>query len=121
MTQRDKWQRRPCVLRYRDWKDKAREAAGVLPPTESIESVVIVAYFSPAASVSKKKRNAAYGTMHRVKPDADNILKACLDALFGDDQKIAKCSIEKRWAIGERTEVEIEISEDNPYREQEIP
>lgn len=107
MTRRDKWKQRPCVLRYRDWKDKARKAAGALPPTNEIESLSWVAYFSPPVSWSKKKRDAAIGTAHRQKPDRDNIDKAILDALFDEDSGIAKGTIEKRWDIAERLEVTI--------------
>ena len=111
MTQSDKWKKRPCVVRYREWKDKARAAAGTLPHISRIESVSWVATFSPPASWSKKKRAAMLGTLHRVKPDRDNIDKALLDALFPDDQQIAKGSIEKRWGVAEGLEVTIEVSE----------
>jgi len=29
MTRKDKWAQRPCVLRYREWADRARAAAGI--------------------------------------------------------------------------------------------
>jgi len=29
-TRRDKWARRPCVLRYREWADQIRAAAGAI-------------------------------------------------------------------------------------------
>lgn len=111
MTQRDKWKRRPCVLKYFDCRDKARKAAGTLPPVEQIESLSWVAYFTPPASYSKKRRAALLGTQHRAKPDRDNIDKAILDALFADDAGIAKGSIEKRWDVAERVEIEIVTSD----------
>lgn len=110
MTRADAWRKRPCVLAYWAWCDKARKAAGELPPTEQITSVVVRAYFSPPQSASRKKREALIGQWHRVKPDGDNVLK-CLDALFDDDQKIPCMAVEKRWDIAERVEVEIEIRE----------
>ncbi len=111
MTQRDKWQQRPCVMRYRAWKDAARKAAGWIPCADLILSVSWVAYFSTPVSWSKKKRVAAIGTLHRSKPDRDNVDKSLLDALFVDDSKIAAGSIEKRWDIVERMEVTIEFDE----------
>lgn len=107
MTQRDRWKKRPVVLRYFAWRDKAREAAGELPPAEQIESLSWVAYFSPPVSWSKKKRTAVLGQLHRAKPDRDNIDKAILDALFEKDQNIAKGSVEKRWDVYERLEITI--------------
>lgn len=111
MTQLDKWKQRPCVVRYRAWKDAARLAAGQLPPSDQIESVSWVAVFSMPASWSKKKRAAMVGQLHRQKPDRDNIDKAVLDALFPDDEQIAKGMIEKRWGIAEGLTVVIEIRE----------
>jgi Holliday junction resolvase RusA-like endonuclease len=111
MTQRDRWKRRPVVLKYFAWRDKARAAAGPMPPAEQVESLSWVAYFSPPVSWSKKKQAAAIGTLHRAKPDRDNIDKAILDSLFGEDQAIAKGTIEKRWGIAERLEITIEVAE----------
>ena len=112
MTQADKWKRRPCVVRYRNWKDAARKAAGWVPNPEHILSVSWVAYFSPAASWSKKRKVEAIGQLHRMKPDRDNIDKALLDALFIEDCAIASGTIEKRWDIAERMEVTITFTND---------
>lgn len=45
---------------------------------------------------------------HTIRPDADNILKACTDALFHNDQMISKMSCEKFWANGSPARLEIE-------------
>lgn len=111
MTRADAWKGRECVLKYWKWKDAAREAAGDLPPVDKIESVSWVAVFSPPASWPKKRRQAVLGTLHRSKPDRDNIDKALLDALFPQDQGIAAGSIEKRWGIAEGLIVTIEVQE----------
>ena len=111
MSQRDRWAQRPCVMRYRAWKDKARAAAGKLPSAENILSVSWLAVFTPPASWSKKRRAQAMGELHRTRPDRDNIDKALLDALFPADQAIAKGTIEKRWGFPERMEVVIEFLE----------
>lgn len=111
MTQRDKWLGRPCVVKYFNWRNRSKQICGQLPLTETIESVSIRAFFSPPASTSKKKRTTMYGTLHRVKPDASNVLKAVEDALFDDDQKLARVSISKHWAIAECVEITIEYQE----------
>ncbi len=111
MTRRDKWKKRPCVLRYFAWRDAARLAAGKLPEAEQIFTLSWKAFFSPPVSWSKKKRTAAIGTLHRKKPDRDNVDKAILDALFLEDSAIAYGTIEKRWDTAERIEIEIEYEE----------
>lgn len=109
MTQRDKWKKRSCVVAYRNWADRVREIAGVLPPPDRIASVSWVAYFAMPPSWSKKKRAALLGQLHRSKPDRDNIDKALLDVLFTDDSGIAAGSLEKRWSTEPRLEVTIEV------------
>jgi len=70
-----------------------------------------VAYFTPPQSWSKKKRAAAIGTLHRSKPDRDNIDKGILDAMFEEDAGIASGTIEKRWAENSRIEITIDVDE----------
>jgi len=107
MTRRDKWKKRPCVVRYRAFADALRLAAGELPPTELIEDLSWVATFAFPKSYSKKKRTALMGQLHRSTPDRDNCDKAVLDILFKQDSAIAKGTIEKRW--GETDSLEIVI------------
>lgn len=114
MTQQDRWKKRPRVVRYRQWSDLARvcvlEQIGQLPDPEQIESLSWVAYFMPPKSWSAKRKAEAIGTLHRQKPDRDNIDKAVLDSLFDRDQAIAAGRIEKRWGESERIEIEIEVN-----------
>lgn len=108
MTRSDRWRKRPCVLRYFAFRDRARKAAGELPPVEQISHVEIIAYFSPPASWSRKKREAAIGKPHRSKPDLDNIFKAIGDSLFSEDSGLACITASKYWDTAERVEVFIE-------------
>ena len=110
MTQRDRWKKRLCVVRYRTWCDHAREVAGELPPANQIDSLSWVAYFSPPKSWTKKKREAAIGELHRQTPDRDNIDKAVLDCFFKEDSGIAAGSIEKRWDLVARLEIVVTVS-----------
>lgn len=110
-TRSDKWRKRPCVMKYREWADLARfsvlSQVGTLPPADSITHMRMVAYFEPPKSLSKSQRLAMLGTLHRVKPDGDNIIK-CQDALFEQDSAIPSGSYEKRWDRTARLEITIE-------------
>jgi Holliday junction resolvase RusA-like endonuclease len=97
MTQRDRWAKRPAVVRYREWADRLRAAAGPVPPAETVLELAILAQFEPPKSWSKKRRVAVIGELHRSKPDLDNVAKAVMDALFPEDSAIAKGTFEKRW------------------------
>jgi Holliday junction resolvase RusA-like endonuclease len=107
MTQSDKWKRRPCVVAYWEWADKAREVMGELPPASDVDELHLTAYFEPPESWSKKRRVAAIGTKHRVKPDLDNVCKAAMDVLFKQDSAIADALVRKRWDWHPRLEIEI--------------
>lgn len=104
-TQRDRWQQRPCVLRYRQWCDAARRAAqGKIP--KSIEGITVRAYFAMPDSWSNEKKLHQDGKRHYQKPDWDNIGKAASDALIENDEIIAIGHVEKFWTLGEpRTEI----------------
>ena len=108
MTRRDKWMRRPCVMRYRSWCDRVREVAGNLPPAEKVLSLDWAAYFEPPKSWPKKTRDRQLCKLHRAKPDRDNVDKAVLDCLYpGGDSAIAKGTIVKRWGTPPRIEIVI--------------
>jgi len=107
MTQRDKWQKRPCVIRYRAYCDKIRAEAGKVP--DNPLAVHIKAFIPMAESWSKKKKAEMRGKRQRLKPDWDNIGKAICDALFKEDSCLAVGIAEKFWcdAGQERTEVRV--------------
>ena len=97
------------MTRWREWADKCRAVVGAVPPAEEVNELRIIAYFEPPKSWSKKKRCAAIGERHRVKPDFDNIAKAVADALWpNDDSGIADARISKRYDFKARVEIEIE-------------
>ena len=81
-------------------------ASGYLKPEGAVR-VSITAWFSPPASWSKKKRAAAMsGHIYpAVKPDADKLGKAFLDALneiaYRDDKQVVECTIKKRYTFSE--------------------
>jgi Holliday junction resolvase RusA-like endonuclease len=108
MTQRDKWAKRPVVLRYRAFADHARASAPIdLPPFP--ESVSWTAYLPLPDSWSQKKKGAHAGRLHQSKPDRDNIDKAILDALWESDSCIAHGVVEKRWDDGKGPRIELTV------------
>lgn len=109
MSQRDKWQKRPCVMRYRAWADKARAS---VPKGEILgiyREISFVAYLEFPKSYSITKRAWLTGQPHFQKPDGDNVLKAILDSLFPEDKCIWKFSGEKRWEDGRGPRIEVEL------------
>ena len=64
--------------------------------------VNINVWFGIPASWSRKKRTSHCGLYHAQSPDADNVMKAVLDALtdcgvWVDDSQVASCQVIKRW------------------------
>lgn len=104
-TRSDKWKERPCVVRYRDWADKARAAAGAIPPAAQRADIVV--YLPLPQSLPQKKRREMAGQPHTVKPDIDNLIKSSLDALLKRDQCISEVRAKKFWedANGPRVEI----------------
>lgn len=98
-TQRDKWQRRPAVVQYRDFCDALRAYAAKARFTPPDAGLSITFYLPMPRSWSRKKRRAMALSPHQQKPDKDNLEKAFWDALKGDDSTVwHTASVEKRWA-----------------------
>lgn len=108
MTQRDKWSKRPCVMRYRAWADKARESAGLLMPDKPY-SIRCICYLEIPKSYGKQNREAMRGQMHRLRGDVDNFLKAAMDALLEQDGVIAITHAEKYWDDGNGPRIEVTV------------
>lgn len=107
MTQRDKWAKRPCVIKYWAWADKARASVPRGTNLSKCREISFVAYLEIPKSTSKKKGFQMMRAPHLQKPDIDNLGKGILDALFKDDSKIWKLSSEKRWDDGRGARVEV--------------
>lgn len=100
-TRSDKWNERPCVMRYRSFADEAR-ALGIKIP----DSAATVIFSMPMpSSWSKKKKAAMSCKPHKQKPDIDNLLKALLDATMKEDCSVWDIRAMKLWA----TEGSIEV------------
>src|SRR5688572_11096043 len=91
MTQRDKWKRRPCVLRYRAFKDQCRVRRVKLP-----QPCRVVFHMPMPASWNEMSKRGNEGQPHCSKPDLDNLLKALADAVCKDDSHLWNIRAEKR-------------------------
>ena len=95
MTQRDKWAKRPAVLRYRAFCDEVRANEVKLPEDGSIVTFVM----PMPKSWSKKKKDEMDGAPHQQKPDLDNLVKALGDACYTEDCKIHCIAARKVWGV----------------------
>jgi len=97
MTQQDKWKKRPCVMKYWDFKEEmlclAQQMKFTLP-----DQFLIVYYIPLFASYSKKRREKLRGKPHKAKPDIDNLNKAVLDAFMIEDASVWSHWSRKYWA-----------------------
>jgi Holliday junction resolvase RusA-like endonuclease len=87
MTQRDKWKRRPVVIKYILFKEAlkyyAEENCYKVPDELSLTFILAM-----PKTWSKKKRDAMRGKPHQQRPDLDNLIKAFKDALCEDDSHV---------------------------------
>ncbi|GAP76973.1 endodeoxyribonuclease RusA [Pseudoalteromonas sp. SW0106-04] len=93
MSQRDKWKKRPVVVRYFAYKDQCR-LQGVALPTHGYHITFVLPM---PKSWSKKKRMNMLGQPHLNKPDKDNLEKALLDAIFEEDSVVWDGRVTKLW------------------------
>jgi Holliday junction resolvase RusA-like endonuclease len=107
MTRRDKWKKRPCVMRYRRFKDQCRAHRVELP-----QPCKVVFHMPMPKSWPANTKLGMDGLPHCTKPDLDNLLKALCDAVLVDDARIWSVSAEKRWS--DKPGVEILPMEDEP-------
>lgn len=93
MTVRDKWAKRPAVLRYRAYCDEVRHNNISLPECGHHVTFVL----AMPQSWSKKKRGEWAGKPHKQRPDADNLLKALMDAIYAEDCSVWDVRVSKIW------------------------
>jgi Holliday junction resolvase RusA-like endonuclease len=80
MTQSDKWNERPVVMRYFAYRDE-------LVLKANIKKMKITESFSVLFEFKTKDKNL-WGTPHKKKPDLDNLVKAFMDALLAEDAQV---------------------------------
>ena len=97
MSQRDRWKKRPCVLRYRAFCDEVRLRRVVLPIPSKVTFLI-----GMPRSWAQAKRDEFDGQLHEAeRSDVDNLLKALLDGLYRKDGHVASVWPEKRWTSGQ--------------------
>lgn len=99
MTQSDKWNERPAVLRYWAFKDDLQRQAGeqgfILPP-----AFAVTFYLPMPQGWSKIKKFGALGKPHQARPDLDNMVKAVADSLLPEnDSTVWAVFARKLWAM----------------------
>lgn len=92
-TQSDRWKQRPCVMRYRAFKDQIK-ASGLAVPECGCRMIFVLPMPS---SWSKKKKDRMRGMPHKQRPDTDNLVKAVLDAVLTEDSHIYHVDGLKFW------------------------
>jgi Holliday junction resolvase RusA-like endonuclease len=95
MTQRDKWQQRPAVMKYRTYCDELRLR---LPLYDLPAQLHITFYLPMPKSWSKKRRTETAGRPHDQKPDIDNLAKGFMDAFHTEDKHVYSLTAEKYWS-----------------------
>lgn len=100
-TQRDRWAKRPAVVRYYDFCDELRlKYRGELP-----DRLRLIFYIKIPKSWSKKKQEAMLYKPHKQVPDTDNLSKAVMDALCVNDSYIYDLHATKYWNDVEGIEI----------------
>lgn len=87
MTQRDRWAKRPRIVKYHIFCDGLRHYAS-LNNYEVGKELSLTFIMEMPKSWSKKKRNELNGQPHTQRPDLDNLIKAFKDALCEDDSHV---------------------------------
>lgn len=95
MTRRDKYAQRPAVKRYFAFRDKCRLKRLKVPTNGAHVTFVI----PMPKSWSAKKKAAHLNKPHQTTPDADNLLKALLDAVYADDRSVWDIRVTKIWGV----------------------
>lgn len=94
MTQKDKWNPSERAKRYFAYKDECR-LLGIEVPEFGAH---IVFHLPMPRSWSKKKKEEMRGRAHKKRPDKDNLEKALLDAIYGEDCVVWDSRVTKLWA-----------------------
>ena len=103
----------------RDYEGRIRNATMILmagrKPTALPCIVHVGVFFEPPRSLSKKKRAELFagGGFHAIKPDLDNVVKAALDGICGenmaifDDKQIVEICSYKTYAEAAKLSIDV--------------
>ena len=102
-TQRDRWAKRPCVLKFRFFRDIVRSAMEHFEFVPSEELGLV--FYMKMPKLSKIKQAERIHKPHQVRPDLDNLEKATLDALYAEDAVVYLKTALKLWSLEPRIEI----------------
>ena len=108
MTRSDRWKKRPCVLRYFDFKDAVKRLGITIPDC----NYHVIFIMPMPKSWNREKKFTMDGEPHQQRPDKDNLEKALLDAIFQEDCRIWDGRCSKVWGY----EGKIIITKTKPFR-----
>jgi Holliday junction resolvase RusA-like endonuclease len=104
MTRRDKWKKRPSVMRWFAYKDEVKLKAG--PFSLPLAGYWIIFTFKPPRSWTIKRTVEAFDTPHQQKPDKDNLEKGLMDIFMpDDDSKVYDGRVTKQWGVKRSIEI----------------
>ena len=107
MTQKDKWEKRDCVERYRGFCDELRLRGAKLPHAYRLEITVAMPEGWP-----EEIKQAFCGRPMLRKADASNLVKAIEDALFKKDERLHNIGAIKRWGYKGRIVI-VKVDQDH--------
>lgn len=97
MTRADTWKKRPCVVKYWEYKDELRKKISNI--NLKLENELFIEFYIPMPkSWSKKKKQSMISKPHQQKPDIDNLIKGVMDALFNEDSHVHTVYGKKIWS-----------------------
>lgn len=100
MTKRDRWSKRPAVLKYWKFKDDLSivrdDLASFIGENHDVQITFGVQI---PKSYSKKKTSSRLLEYHKQRPDIDNFLKGLLDATMDEDSGVASVFCQKIWCL----------------------
>jgi Holliday junction resolvase RusA-like endonuclease len=96
-SRRDKWAPSKAVQNYRAFRDHVGYKITELP-ADFFHAVFVIPMSS---SWSEKKKRGLVGQPHELKPDADNLVKALIDAVYRDreDSQVWNYATTKLWGF----------------------
>ena len=110
MSQRDAWEKRPSVLRYRAYCDELRLMGVRLPHAYRLEFVLPM----PDGWTDEFKARMC-GQPHLIRPDSSNLIKAIEDAVVPKDEVLHTIGASKRWGrVGRIVIHKLPASTNNP-------
>ena len=108
-TQRDKWNPRPGVQRFRAYRDEVILRANQLNFIQPDAGSKVIFIIPMPKSYSKKKKDLLDGRGHQLRPDVDNLLKAWLDSVCkSGDEHVYDIHPVKVW--GREGKIEVIVS-----------